>query len=165
MSLNKVMLIGNSGKDPDVRHLESGVATATFTLATTERYRERNGGELREQTEWHTVVCWRNLAETVERYVRKGTQVYVEGKLRYRSYTDRDGNTRYVTEIVADSIQLLGRKADNPASSAGQYPARDAQPYGQPAYAQPQDAGTKGTVPMNLPDTGQDMEAGDDLPF
>src|SRR5574344_1834157 len=104
MSLNKVMLIGNVGRDPEVRHLESGVVTASFTLATTERYKDRNG-EQKEQTEWHNIVCWRSLAEIAEKYVRKGSSLYVEGKIRNRSYNDKEGNTKYITEILADSFQ------------------------------------------------------------
>ena len=116
MSLNKVLLIGNAGRDPEVRHLESGVVTATFSLATTEKFRDRTSGEMKEQTEWHNIVCWRNLAEIAEKYVKKGTQLFIEGRIRTRSYNDKDGNTKYTTEIVADNMQLLGRKADNPAA-------------------------------------------------
>ena len=120
MSLNKVMLIGNVGKDPEVRYLEnSGNAkVATFTLATTERYRDRNG-EMRENTEWHNIVAWRNSADVVERFVKKGTQLYIEGRIRTRSWDDQTGNKRYTTEILVDNLQLLGRKADNPASQGG----------------------------------------------
>ncbi len=147
MSLNKVMLIGNVGKDPEVRYLEnnspnSGNAkVAQFTLATTERYRDRNG-ELRENTEWHNIVAWRNSADIAEKYIRKGTQVYIEGKLRTRSWTDQTGGKRYTTEITVDTIQLLGRKSDNPAAQDGARPAQQpyapqgGQAYGQPAQAQ-----------------------------
>ena len=170
MSLNKVMLIGNVGKDPEVRYLDGNnnpnsgsTKVATFTLATTERYRDRNG-ELRENTEWHNIVAWRNSADVAEKYIRKGTQVYIEGKLRTRSWTDQTGNKRYTTEVTVDNLQLLGRKSDNPGAqdggqaqggyNAGQgqqggyqqqgqgygQPAlRQAQgPAGGPAYAQPQ---------------------------
>ena len=119
MTLNKVMLIGNVGKDPEPRHLENGVMFVTIAVATTERYKDRNG-EVKEQTEWHNVVCWRGLAEVVEKYVRKGTQVYIEGKLRSRSWEDQNGQKRYITEIVADSLRLLGRK---PEQSAGAVPS------------------------------------------
>ena len=125
MSLNKVMLIGNVGKDPEVRYLDgnnnpnSGNAkVATFPLATTERYRDRNG-ELRENTEWHNIVAWRNSADVAEKYVRKGTQLYIEGKLRTRSWTDQTGNKRYTTEVTVDNLQLLGRKSDNPGAQDG----------------------------------------------
>ena len=114
MTLNKVMLIGNVGKDPEPRHLENGTMFVTVTVATTERYKDRNG-EVKEQTEWHNVVCWRSLAEIVEKYVRKGTQIYIEGKLRSRSWEDQSGQKRYVTEIVADVLKLLGRRPEQPA--------------------------------------------------
>ena len=98
MALNKVLLIGNVGKDPEVRHLESGAAVATITLATSERYRDRNG-EMRELTEWHTVIAWRQLADLAENYIRKGSQIYVEGRIRTRSWDDQNGQKRYATEI------------------------------------------------------------------
>ena len=125
MSLNKVMLIGNVGKDPEVRYLDGNnnpnsgsTKVATFTLATTERYRDRNG-ELRENTEWHNIVAWRNSADVAEKYIRKGTQLYIEGKLRTRSWTDQTGNKRFTTEITVDNLQLLGRKSDNPGAQDG----------------------------------------------
>ena len=133
MALNKVLLIGNVGKDPEVRHLQGGASVATITLATSERYRDRNG-EMREQTEWHTVIAWRQLADLAENYIRKGSQIYVEGRIRSRSWDDQNGQKRYVTEIQADTIQLLGRRNDNPAA---QQPAQSQQGYGQPAYSQP----------------------------
>jgi single-strand DNA-binding protein len=117
MSLNKVMLIGNVGKDPEVRHLDSGVSTASFTLATTERFKDRSG-EMKEQTEWHNIVCWRSLADIVEKYIKKGSQLYIEGKIRTRSYNDKEGNTKYMTEIIADSLQMLGRKGDSDNQSS-----------------------------------------------
>ena len=112
MSLNKVMLIGNVGGEPSVRYLEGNAKVASFTLATTERFKDRNG-ETRDNTEWHNIVAWRATADVVEKFVHKGTQLYVEGKLRTRNYTDQQGNKKYVTEIMADTIQLLGRKSDN----------------------------------------------------
>jgi single-strand DNA-binding protein len=123
--LNKVMLIGNVGKDPDIRHLESGTAVANLTLATTERYKDRNG-EMQEQTEWHNVVLWRGLADVTERFVRKGSQIFIEGKIRTRSWEDQSGQKRYTTEIVADNMQLLGRRSDNPANASAR-PARNDQ--------------------------------------
>lgn len=110
MPLNKVMLIGQVGKDPDVKAVGDG-KVASFSLATTERYRDR-AGELKENTEWHTIVAWRNTADIVEKYVKKGTQVYVEGKLKTREWQDRDGNKRSSTEVVAENIQLLGKKPE-----------------------------------------------------
>jgi len=106
--VNKVILIGNLGKDPEVRHLESGVMVANFTLATTESYKDRNTGERRQVTEWHNIVLWRGLAEIAENYLKKGNQIYLEGKLRTRSWTDQDGNTRYTTEVIADNMTMLG---------------------------------------------------------
>ena len=170
MSLNKVMLIGNVGQDPEVRYLDnssSGNKVATFRLATTERYKDRNSGETREITEWHSVVAWRNSADIVEKYVKKGTQLYVEGRLRTRSWDDQNGNKRYTTEIIADSLQLLGKKADNPGAASGQQ-------YSQPA-PQPQQQGyqpqpyAKAEAPVQQapaqPAAPAIPEDDDDLPF
>lgn len=110
MSLNKVILIGNVGKDPEVRFVGTD-KVANFTLATTETWKDRNG-EKKENTEWHNIVVWRNSADVVEKYVKKGSQLYVEGKLTTRKWKDQSGNERYTTEIQAQSIQLLGRKED-----------------------------------------------------
>jgi len=116
--VNKVILVGNLGKDPEVRHLESGVMVANFPLATTESYKDRNTGERRQVTEWHNVVLWRGLAEVTERFLKKGNQVYIEGKLRTRSWTDQEGNTRYTTEVIADNMTMLGgRPADTSAAA------------------------------------------------
>ena len=117
------MLIGNVGKDPEVRYLENNPSAqpgtnpkvAQFTLATTERFRDRNN-EVRENTEWHNIVAWRGLADLAEKYIRKGSQIYVEGQIRTRSWTDQAGAKQYRTEIIANAIQLLGRKSDNPAN-------------------------------------------------
>lgn len=117
MSLNKVMLIGNVGQNPDVRYLDNQQAkVASFRMATTERYTDRSG-QSKEETEWHNIVVWRRNADVVEKYVTKGTQLYVEGRLRTREWTDNTGNKRYTTEIVADNIQLLGKRSDNPAGA------------------------------------------------
>ena len=110
--LNKVMLIGNVGKDPEIRHLENDVAVVTLPIATTERFKDRSG-TVKEQTEWHNVVFWRNLAEIVEKHVRKGSQVFIEGRLRTRNWEDQSGQKRYVTEIVADTMRLLGKRPDS----------------------------------------------------
>ncbi|HKK01757.1 MAG TPA: single-stranded DNA-binding protein [Desulfuromonadales bacterium] len=111
MSVNKVILVGNLGKDPELRYTPSGAAVVTFSLATTERYKDRNGDQ-QEKTEWHNIVAWRQLAEICGKYLHKGKQVYIEGKIQNRSYDDRDGNKRYITEIVADQMQMLGRAGD-----------------------------------------------------
>jgi len=108
-SVNKVILIGNLGKDPEVRYLEGGTAVANFSLATSETFKNRNG-ELTTSTEWHNIVVWRKLAEITEKYLKKGNKIYIEGKLRTRSWQDQDGNTRYTTEVVADNLTMLGGK-------------------------------------------------------
>lgn len=115
-SVNKVILIGNLGKDPEVRHLENGAVVANFSLATSESYTDRVTGERRENTDWHNIVVWRGLAEVVEKYVKKGHKIYVEGKLKTRSWQDKDGNTRYTTEVLADELTMLSRP-DQPTNS------------------------------------------------
>ena len=175
MSLNKVMLIGNVGRDPEVRYLDgnSGNAkVATFTLATTERYRDRNG-ETRENTEWHNIVAWRGNADVAERFVRKGTQLFIEGRIRTRSWDDQTGNKRYTTEIIVDNLQLLGKKSDNPGGQQGAYQAPAQPQYGQqpaPSYNQPQTysqpapqayAPQQPAAPQNVVNDMPD----DDLPF
>lgn len=136
MSLNKVMLIGNVGKDPEIRYINANNTgnndrVATITLATSERYRDA-AGVLKENTEWHTVIAWRALAEMVDKYVKKGTQIYVEGRLRTRTWTDQTGNKRYSTEVQADAIQLLGKRQDNPATAGTPAAAPVAAPAPQP---------------------------------
>ena len=115
-SVNKVILIGNLGKDPEVRYLEGGTAVANFSIATSETYKNKNG-ELTTSTEWHNVVVWRKLAEITEKYLKKGNKIYIEGKLRTRSWQDQDGNTRYTTEIVADNLTMLGGKNEGTPSA------------------------------------------------
>lgn len=135
--VNKVILVGNVGIDPEVRTTESGVKVARIRLATTERLFDRQANEAKEHTEWHTITLWRGLADVVDRYVRKGTQIYVEGRLRTREWMDKDNNKRYTTEIMADVMNLLGRRSDNPASdsaSSGYGSQQQAPAYGgQPA--------------------------------
>lgn len=107
--INKVILVGNLGKDPEVRHLEGGAVVAKFPLATSESYKTKEGQRI-DQTEWHNIVMWRGLAESAEKFLRKGSLVYIEGKIRTRSWDDKDGNKRYVTEIIADTMTMLGSK-------------------------------------------------------
>ena len=137
--INKAILVGNVGGDPDVRTLENNVKVATISLATSERYTDSNK-QKQERTTWHRVVLWRNLAEVVEKYVHKGSQLYIEGHISNRQYKDKDGNDRYATEIVANDMKLLGKRDDG-----------NRQPEG------PQ----LGTVP---PPSTEEMPA-DDLPF
>ena len=114
MAVNKVILIGNVGKDPEVRYVESNVAVANFPLSTSERgYTSRSGAQIPERTEWHNIVLWRGLAEVAEKYVKKGTQLYIEGKLRTRSWTDSNNIQRYTTEIFADNMEILSRRDSN----------------------------------------------------
>ena len=180
MALNKVMLIGNVGNDPEVRYLESNPQNpagnpkvASFRLATTERFRDRNG-ELRENTEWHSIVVWRNNADVVEKFVHKGSQVYVEGKLRTRQWTDQTGNKRYTTEVVADNLQLLGKRPEDAAQPGqGGYQGGYAPQSTAPAQGYPQ--APRPAAPMQGPAPVQPMEAyqgplpaaepSDDLPF
>lgn len=114
--INKVILVGNLGKDPEVRYLEGGTAVANLTLATSENFLDKNTNERKTVTEWHNVVFWRGLAEIAEKYLKKGSQVYIEGKLRTRKWQDKDGNDRYITEIVGDNLQMLGKKEENAAN-------------------------------------------------
>ncbi|MCW3083265.1 MAG: single-stranded DNA-binding protein [Bacteroidetes bacterium] len=114
--INKVILVGNLGKDPEVRHLEGGASVANFTLATTESYKDKNGNRT-DQTEWHNIVVWRGLADVAEKYLKKGMTIYLEGKIRSRSWEDKENIKRYTTEIVADTFTILSSKKDNNSSS------------------------------------------------
>ena len=116
--VNKVILVGNLGKDPEVISFDGGVKKASFSLATTEVYRTRDGQDM-EQTEWHNVVLWRGLAEIAEKYLRKGSQIYVEGRIKSRSY-EKDGQKRYITEIECDNLTMLGNKNTADSSSSNE---------------------------------------------
>lgn len=164
--INKVILVGNVGIDPEVRTLESGAKVARVRLATTERLFDRQANEAKDHTEWHTITLWRGLADVVDKYVRKGSQIYIEGRLRTREWTDKDNQKRYTTEILADELKLLGRRSDNP-SAENHAPAPS--PYQQPAqqptqYAQQQSASYSAqqspVTPVAVP-----AEDPDDLPF
>lgn len=153
MSVNKVILVGNVGKDPEVRHLDSGVAVANFPLATSESYNAKNGERV-TTTEWHNIVLWRGLADVAEKYVTKGQQLYIEGRIRTRSWDDKEGNKRYTTEIYGDQMQMLGKKGENQGGSgvpqqANQQNAQAAQ-ASSPTVSQPQ---------------VEEPEGDDDLPF
>ena len=114
--VNKVILIGNLGKDPEIRHLDNGRAVANFSLATSENYKNREGEKV-TTTEWHNVVLWTPLAEIAEKYLNKGNQIYLEGKLTNRSYEDKEGNRKYITEVVGHNLTMLGGRASTPESS------------------------------------------------
>lgn len=130
MSVNKVILIGNVGKEPEIRYTDNHVAVAQFPLATTERgYTLQNGTQVPERTDWHNIVLWRGLAETVEKYVHKGDKLYIEGKIRNRSYDDQNGQRRYITEIVGDVMEMLTpRSAGATTQNAVQQPVVTPQP-------------------------------------
>ncbi|HRN58450.1 MAG TPA: single-stranded DNA-binding protein [Agriterribacter sp.] len=121
--VNRVMLIGNLGKDPDIQFLEGNIAVAKFPLATTETFKDRTG-KLISQTEWHTVVLWRGLAELAQKYLHKGSLVYIEGRLRTRSWEDKEGNRKFATEVVGDNLIMLDKRADGPhgANQPGDHP-------------------------------------------
>lgn len=149
MSVNKVILIGNVGKDPEVRYLDTGVAVANFSLATTDRgYTLANGTQVPDRTEWHNIVLWRGLAETAEKYVHKGDKLYIEGKIRTRSYDDQNGVKRYITEIFADNMEMLTPKGSGQAGTYAPQTQTPAQPQGQQPSVAP------------MPDN-----PADDLPF
>jgi single-strand DNA-binding protein len=115
--VNRVMLIGNLGKDPDVQFLEGNIGVAKFPLATTETFKDRSG-KLVSQTEWHTVVLWRGLAELAQKYLHKGSLVYIEGRLRTRSWEDKEGNRKFATEVVGDNLIMLDKRTDSSGSSS-----------------------------------------------
>lgn len=158
--VNKVILIGNVGIDPEIRTTEGGVKVARIRLATTERLFDRQANEAKEHTEWHTITLWRGLADVVDRYVRKGTQIYVEGRLRTREWMDKDNNKRYTTEILADVMNLLGRRSDNPSSDGQQGYGSQQAPAGQPAGGYQQPAAPKPSPAPSIP-----ADDPDDLPF
>ncbi|MBC8053109.1 MAG: single-stranded DNA-binding protein [Sphingobacteriaceae bacterium] len=116
--VNKVILVGHLGKDPEVRHLEGGTTLVNFPLATSETYNK--DGKKIEQTEWHNIVMWRGLADVAAKYLQKGKLVYIEGKIRSRNYEDKEGNKRYITEIIAENFNMLGRKNDSESSDQQQ---------------------------------------------
>lgn len=166
MSLNKVILIGNVGRDPEVRYFDSGAAVANFPLATSERgYTLANGTVVPERTEWHNVVVRRDLVSFVEKWVKKGSGLYVEGKIRTRSYDDQAGVKRYVTEIHADRVEFYSTGSGNRDNTAGTGIAGgQSQTTAQPAGGYQQPAGFQQPVSGQL-DTSLDSNSADDLPF
>jgi single-strand DNA-binding protein len=152
-SVNKVIIVGNLGADPEQKYTQNNVPVTNFRVATTDRWRDRESGELKERTEWHRIVAWSRLGEICAQYLRKGKQVYIEGRLQTRSWEDQDGNKRFSTEIVAQTMQMLGRPGDE-AEFAG---AREAA-----GAAGAAGAGKDFEAPP-APEPGADDE--DDLPF
>ena len=143
--INKVILIGNLGKDPEVRYMPNGNAVANVTLATSESWKDKNTGETQERTEWHRVVFFRRLAEVVGEYVKKGSKIYVEGRLQTRKWQDQSGQDRYTTEIVADQMQMLDARGSGGGDYAPQQ--RDSASASQPA-AQPADDSFDDDIPF-----------------
>lgn len=165
------MLIGNVGRDPEVRYLEGSAAgggrkVATFTLATSERYKDRNG-ESRENTEWHNIVAWGNSAEIAEKYIRKGSQLYIEGRLRTRSWTDQSGVKKFTTEINVDNLQLLGRRESSGTEGGYAAPVPAATPYSAPTApaSQPHESRPAATTPHIQENLNTEDTQVDDLPF
>jgi single-strand DNA-binding protein len=138
MSVNKVILVGNAGKDPEVKYLENSTPVCNLTLATNEIYTNKSGEKVKN-TEWHNIVLWRSLAEIAQKYVKKGTQVYIEGKIRTRSYDDKDGNKKYITEIVADNMQLLGHKPEGGNNESSQESKSSPAEYNTISPSEPSD--------------------------
>ncbi|MBX0334063.1 single-stranded DNA-binding protein [Pontibacter sp. HSC-14F20] len=158
-SVNKVILIGNLGKDPEVRHLEGGVAVARFPIATSETFKDKSG-ERQERTEWHNIVLWRGLAEVAEKYLRKGQSVFIEGKIRTNSYQDKEGVQRYSTEIVADNMTMLSAREGGNGNSGGFQGGTSSQPSGQSSSGQ----GSAASSGKGNASAFQNDEP-DDLPF
>ncbi len=134
-SLNRVSLIGNLGDDPEARYLPDGTATAVIRMATTDVWKDRESGEKKEKTEWHRVILYRGLADIAKEYLKKGAQIYIEGKLRTRKWTDKENVERYTTEIVGEEMKMLGRRRDDsPATVTDEAPAGVgvAEPVGEP---------------------------------
>lgn len=161
MSLNRVTLLGNVGKDPDVRYLDSGVAVAQFSLATTVKgYTTQDGKTYADRTEWHNLVAWRGLAQTIEKYVHKGDKLYVEGELRYRDYEGQDGVKRRMSEIYLDKMEMLTPKTDGkPLPPDPGVPAQSSQQATSPF-------GPSDIKPSSAPAQQQmDFSGSDDIPF
>jgi len=158
MSVNKIILLGNVGKDPEVRYFDNGGAVANFTLATTERgYTAANGTQVPDRTEWHNIVLWRGLAEIAEKYVKKGSKLYLDGKIRTRSYDDASGNKRYITEVWGDNMELLDRKPEGGSSAA---------PFPQPPVEKSAQVMVTPTVAESAPSNPPlEKDESDDLPF
>jgi len=159
--VNKVILVGRVGQDPEVRRLDSGAVVAKFSLATNERWRDKDGNQ-QESTEWHNVVLWRGLAEVTEKYVKKGRQVYIEGKLTHRKYTDANGVEKYITDVVANTMQMLGSRDGNSGGGGYNMPSASDEPV-----QTPKNNTSAPTAPTPAAPKAEEVTdaAGDDLPF
>lgn len=157
--VNRVILIGNLGRDPEVRRLENGAVVAKFSVATNENYRDKTG-EWQTQTEWHDVVVWRNVAERAESQLSKGSQVYLEGKLTHRTWQDKDGNNRKTTEVVASYFRALNRREGGEGGSGNFSGTDDEMPYSESNVTRESESAPAHTTPP-----APEMDADDDLPF
>jgi single-strand DNA-binding protein len=162
-SVNKVILIGNLGKDPETRYMPNGEAVTNITLATTDTWKDKNSGEKREATEWHRVVFFRKLAEIANQYLRKGSQVYIEGSLKTRKWQDQSGQDRYTTEIVADEMKMLGSRQG--AGGGGGMADYDAPPMERESSAPPQRARPAPAPAPASNSSGGMGDMDDDIPF
>ena len=162
-SVNKVIIVGNLGRDPETRYMPSGDAVTNITVATTDRYKDKQSGEMKEATEWHRISFFGKLAEIAGQYLKKGSQVYVEGSLRTRKYTDKDGVEKYATEIRADTMQMLGSRQGMGGGNGGDEGgyARPSAPAAQRPAAAP--ASRPAQRPAAAPSGFDDMD--DDIPF
>ena len=159
-SVNKVIIVGNLGKDPEMRYTQNNTAVCNFTVATTDNWTDKQSGDRQERTEWHNIVAWSRLGEICGQYLHKGKQVYVEGRLQTRKWQDRDGKDRWTTEIVANTMQMLGRKDDFESGAAPRGPA---QAQGQQAQGQQAQGGSEFNAPPAPAQAAPDDD--DDLPF
>jgi single-strand DNA-binding protein len=150
-SVNKVMLLGNLGKDPETRHLENGTTVTSFSIATSESYKDRTSGEIITQTDWHNIVLWRCLAEIADKYVKKGDKVFIEGKLRTRTWQDQEGNNRYTTEVIGDNMVMMGKNDNAGQNHQGGNTAQPAQP--------------NTATPVSTSPPASESDDDDDLPF
>lgn len=152
MSVNKVIILGRLGQDPEIRYTPGGAAVCNFSVATSESWTDKNTQEKNERTEWHRIVVWGKLAELCNQYLKKGRQAFIEGRLQTRSWEDRDGNKRYTTEIVANTVQFIGGAAERPAGQGGERPM-------------PAQGNTTGVFEENHQVASDNSFAADDIPF
>ncbi len=153
--VNKAIIVGNLGRDPEIKYTQSNVPVANFSVATTESWKDKTSGEWQEKTEWHRIVAWRHLAERAERYLKKGKQVYIEGRIETRKWTGKDGNDRYTTEIVANQLMMLGRRDEGESGGAGGGFAKEQNgPKSSGEFSGP-----------DMPAGGGGADEDDDLPF
>lgn len=163
--INKAIIVGRLGNDPDTRYLPNGDAVCNISVATSESWTDKNTGQLQERTEWHRITAFRRLAEIMGQYLRKGSQVYIEGKIQTRKWQAQDGSDRYSTEIIADQMQMLGGRPDGQSGGSAN--------FGQNAPAQPQSGGAAQQAPQSgnqpaeftKPQIDNDDDFSDDIPF